>query len=770
MLRTLSYERHAGAAARLRALGRAALRPAALGALMFLAMRAELLLRASPLAVALMAAALAAGEGAGALVVGCLVGMLRLPLTQIPLLPTLSCAGVLAVELSLDLLPAARRWQPDSRASLTAGLAALLPALIAGGGDPLASLQALACAALAATAAPFLRAALGLRPNRTRLMFQEKLGVGLFALAALAGSYALFPPLAETLAALIVLLFPALGAAAGVLAGIALAAGGAGALMLASLALCAFAAGAKICEARWQRALALCAAAGVARLTMGAGALAPQWALCAAAVSLILPENLVWRLDELIGAARDGELDPDLLAQEVTAETSRRMRSLGDAFAEMAGGCAEPADVPDEQALICEMRERLCAGCPDYEDCWAGAENHAVRLLCQLITEALDRVDAPPGMRVLFSDGEIPPHMLRVCRRGRLIPDRLGLLLRDFAEKRRSEIKRCANNQLMSAQFMQAREILYDLAERSGGPVSFRGARLEQLRAALEAEGLSGCAVFASGIDADEFTLSRDEEGWTRDEVRRAGAAIRRTLDGRFAPQLRGGTLKFVRRARYFADTAASCQSGVAGQVCGDSHLVRSLGASKLLLMLSDGMGSGEAAAEESAQTLRLLWRFLEAGISRDLALETVNQQMLMRTGEDIFATLDLCVIDLNTGIAEFTKLAACRTLILRDGELLPIEGGQLPLGILENVQPTIRRVRLRAGDMLVMGSDGVMEAGETLMIERAVRSHPNCPPGQLAEHLVREAGLRRGEDRCDDLTCICARILDAKSAGRAAC
>ena len=57
---------------------------------MFLAMRAELLLRASPLAVALMAAGLAAGESAGALVAGCLLGMLRLPLTRVPLLPALS--------------------------------------------------------------------------------------------------------------------------------------------------------------------------------------------------------------------------------------------------------------------------------------------------------------------------------------------------------------------------------------------------------------------------------------------------------------------------------------------------------------------------------------------------------------------------------------------------------------------------------------------------------------------------------------------------------
>ena len=769
MLRTVSYERRVGASARLRAIVRPALRPATLGVLMFLAMRTELLLRASPLAVALMAAGLTAGESAGALAMGCLAGMLRLPLSHAPLLPALSCAGVLGAELALELIPAAKRVQPDSRASLIAGLAALLPALIAGAGDVLASAQALACAALAAFSAPLMRSALALRPRRTRLMLSERLGLMLFALCALAGASALLPPAAEALASLTVLVFPSLGASAGALAGIALAAGGAGALKLASLAVCGLAVGSRLCENRWQRALSLAGAAVVARLAMGEGALGPLWALCAAGAYLLIPEGPLRRADELFSPRRDAPPDPDRLARELAAETGRRLRSLGDAFGEMAEGCAAPVEVPDEQELICEMRERLCAGCPSYGDCWAGAANGAVRLLCQLITEALDRVDAPPGMRVIFSDGEIPPQVLRACRRGRLIPDRLGLLLRDFAERRRSEIKRCATDQLMSAQFAQARELLYDLAERGCGPVSFHGARLEELRSALEAEGLGMCEVYAGGSGADEISLFRDGEGWSRDEVRRAGAALARTLGGCLSPELHGGALRFVCRPRYFADTGASCRSGVAGQVCGDSHLVRMLGPSKLLLMLSDGMGSGEAAANESREALRLLWRFLEAGIARDLALETVNQQMLMRTGEDIFATLDLCVIDLNTGVAEFTKLAACRTLILRDGDLMPIEGGRLPLGILERVQPSVRRMRLRAGDMLVMGSDGVMEAGEALMIERAVRADPGSAPEQMAERLVREAGLRRGEERCDDLTCICARIQEARRAAKKA-
>ena len=183
----------------------------------------------------------------------------------------------------------------------------------------------------------------------------------------------------------------------------------------------------------------------------------------------------------------------------------------------------------------------------------------------------------------------------------------------------------------------------------------------------------------------------------------------------------------------------------------------------RLAVMLSDGMGSGDAAANESGETLRLLAGFLDAGISRPLALETVNQQMLMRTGDDIFATVDLCMIDLSSGVAEFSKLAACRTLILRDGELLRIEGGRLPLGILERVQSDVKRVRLKDGDVIVMGSDGVMELGDGLMIDRIARLSANLPPQQLAEKLVHEAAIRRSRGRCDDMTCICVKIEDLR-------
>lgn len=652
-------------------------KPACLATTMFFCMRAEILLHASPLAAALMAAGLAAGESAAALVAGCLLGMIRIPLSEISLLPAISCVLALAAELLLSFIPGKRQPGTETKCSLSAGLCVLLPALISAKGMLLPSLQALACAFLAAASAPFLAAACALHTERKNLMFQEKLGLALAASAILAGIWQMLPPTGEFLAALLV---------------------------------------------------------------------------------LFLPGGWLIHAEGILPARHSTSCDPDRIAREVCSETRRRLRALGDAFSEMSEGASSPTPVPDEQALICEMRSRLCTGCAGYESCWTGGENRGVRLLCQLIADALDRVDAPPGMRILFSDGDIPPYILRACRRGRMIPDRLGLLLRDFAEKRRSEIKRCATNQLMAAQFMQAREILYSLAARQEEPLSLRSPRLEQLRGALDGAKLGNCEAIIFGTQETQVQLTRPN-GWTREEATRAAHALSRAFGGRFHPEPQGNTLCLVRSPRFRADAGSSCQSGIAGEICGDSHLVRMLDGNRLALVLSDGMGSGSDASRESLEALRLLWCFLDAGISRTLALETVNRRLLMKSTEEMFATMDLCILDLNTGVAEFTKFAACRTLILRGRELLQIEGGQLPLGILEGVQPGISRVRLRPGDLLVMGSDGVMEAGDALMIEHLVQKHTTCPPQQLAEILVREAGIRRARERQDDLTCICLKM-----------
>jgi len=583
------------------------------------------------------------------------------------------------------------------------------------------------------------------RPGR-----DQQLGLMLLAGGCIAGLNRLAPPLGEGTAVLITLMMGSAAPRGMLTAGIALLPGKGGMIRLAQIALIAPLCSRRLLPRSWQRSLAVCAAGLLMRLAL-AGGLDLRWILCAAAAYTLIPEAITARLERMLCAQPQSPCDPARIAREVSADAQRRLNALADAFSDMADGDPDRCDVPDEQALFQQMRMRLCAGCIQYGACWAGDDNRAVRLMCHLIGDALERTDAPPGMRILFSDGEIPPDVLRVCRRGRMIPDRLGLLVRDFAEKRRSEIKRCETNRLLSLQLIQAAEILRDLARKSCAPGD------EALQAALEHfdPKLNALAM------GNTIALVKNAP-WHPEEIRRICGQLGRRLHTRFLANAAGGALRLSPMPRLQAQTAACCQSGRPGLSSGDSHLIRTLDNGRMLLAISDGMGSGDAAREESRLTLKLLFSFLNAGISLPLALETLNRQLLMRSGDEIFATLDLCIIDLNSGIAQISKLAACRTIILRAGELLRIDGGCLPLGIVENVHPQLHRLRLRPGDLLLMGSDGLMETGDIHLAEHALRQHALLPPEQIAEELVRCLHMSLREDRRDDLTCICARICAA--------
>jgi len=123
-----------------------------------------------------------------------------------------------------------------------------------------------------------------------------------------------------------------------------------------------------------------------------------------------------------------------------------------------------------------------------------------------------------------------------------------------------------------------------------------------------------------------------------------------------------------------------------------------------------------------------------------------------------MFATVDMLILDLATGMAEFVKLAACPTFIARGGEILRIEGGRLPLGILEKVQPAISRVQLLPGDIIFMASDGVMDAADPdLLMDELISS-----PGSMPELVRRSLALAAGENniwRRDDMTALALRV-----------
>ena len=71
--------------------------------------------------------------------------------------------------------------------------------------------------------------------------------------------------------------------------------------------------------------------------------------------------------------------------------------------------------------------------------------------------------------------------------------------------------------------------------------------------------------------------------------------------------------------------------------------------------------------ARESEIVVELLEQFLESGFTQEAAARMVNSALVLKGQEGMFSTVDICAVDLYTGICEFLKAGAASTFIKRD-------------------------------------------------------------------------------------------------------
>ena len=177
-------------------------------------------------------------------------------------------------------------------------------------------------------------------------------------------------------------------------------------------------------------------------------------------------------------------------------------------------------------------------------------------------------------------------------------------------------------------------------------------------------------------------------------------------------------------------------------------------------MALSDGMGSGEAAEEESRQALDVMKAFLEAGFPSDLAAETINGA-LASCRKELFTTLDLCAINLKTGQAEVVKNGGATVFLRQNGRLRTIRSTSLPMGVVGKWQGECTMAQLHGGDLVLLLSDGVSDAlgeEEEHLVERLM-GQAGSNLSWLCDALLQVALQKSGGQAKDDMTAVAGRL-----------
>ncbi len=411
---------------------------------------------------------------------------------------------------------------------------------------------------------------------------------------------------------------------------------------------------------------------------------------------------------------------------------------------------------PAENAWILRAKEEVCADCGRKAICW---DRHARDTLSALEKTAV----CMHGGAVLRESG-LPPTLQTRCIRQTSLVESLNRNAIRMTERAAAQMKIDEVRQISAEQFTALASILREFSAEAGRLECFDETAAQYISDAAENElhikpARVLCAYNAEGKIRVELSLPKAEAP-AREPLRQClEHALARKLE---LPEIQedenGYHITFCEQTAFCVEAAAASITAANESLCGDSYESFNDGRGIYTVILSDGMGKGTRAALDSTMAVTMTAKLLKAGIGCHSALKMVNTALMLKSGEESLATLDILQIDLYTGKAVFYKAGAAKSLIRRQNKCMEIKKASLPAGILREVRFACAEGQLLAGDLVILASDGVFDRAEA-PFKRALGSVRGEPCSAVAKKLADAAKKKNSGTHGDDVTVIALRI-----------
>ncbi|KXH86815.1 SpoIIE family protein phosphatase [Sporosarcina sp. HYO08] len=221
--------------------------------------------------------------------------------------------------------------------------------------------------------------------------------------------------------------------------------------------------------------------------------------------------------------------------------------------------------------------------------------------------------------------------------------------------------------------------------------------------------------------------------------------------------------LTFESAVRFSFDYGIVSTSGNGTFATGDAYEVFSLHDGLKAVLLSDGMGQDLNAYHESRKVIRLMRECLDRKMDPETAMHTLNYMMSLNGLDDMYATVDLALVDLQDGRLWSWKAGSMSTYIKRGQEFLRMDSKSVPVGFLPSFSIEAKNEELKSGDIIVMLTDGMFNGD--LMLEKQESAlfnvldkyaDSNCE--EIAERAMSEME-RRFHANVDDRTVLVMKV-----------
>ena len=225
-----------------------------------------------------------------------------------------------------------------------------------------------------------------------------------------------------------------------------------------------------------------------------------------------------------------------------------------------------------------------------------------------------------------------------------------------------------------------------------------------------------------------------------------------------------GRKLNFLSDDKYVMAIGEGEATKSKSEISGDSILNIRLKDGKYLVAISDGMGTGKEAKKSSSQALRMLENLLLSGFDKNISLDLINTA-LMNQNTDIFATLDIAIVDLYVGTIEFIKSGACPTYIKNKKSVQIIKSNSLPAGIVNEASIQTFDRDIVSGDIMLMCSDGILDSNieyknKELWIKYMLEDIETNNTKKIADLIINEAIDNNYGVAKDDMSIIVCKFM----------
>ncbi|OIJ20510.1 stage II sporulation protein E [Anaerobacillus alkalidiazotrophicus] len=493
--------------------------------------------------------------------------------------------------------------------------------------------------------------------------------------------------------------------------------------------------------------------------------------LVAILIFIITPRNLIMRISKYIpGTAEYWKEQQQYLRKfrDVTAgkveQFSTLFQTLSNSFSSAQVDTDEEDPEREVDYFLSNVTEKTCQMCFRKEQCWTKNFDKTYNHMQEIMVSYENEHQVNKRLKV---DWE------RYCLKAEKVIHVIQHELNQYHAGKKLKRQLLESRKLVADQLLGVSKVMGDFAKEIQKERENLQIQEEQILDALRDAGVDIGHVEIFQLDEGnvdiEISVPTNEHGECEKIVAPMLSHILeetivvKKADKNYYPN--GYTnVSFGSAKQFVVETGIATVAKGGAWISGDSYSTMEIGAGKYAVAISDGMGNGERAHLESNETLQLLQNILQSGIEETVAIKSVNSVLSLRSTDEIFSTLDLAMIDLQDASAKFLKIGSTPSFIKRGDKVFMVEASNLPMGIINEFDVDVVSEQLKAGDLLIMMSDGIFDGPKHVenseaWMKRIIKEIKATEPQEVAD-LIIEQVIRTGDNKIDDdMTVVVANV-----------